>query len=145
MQITIKPAQGSDERAILRRLHTVCLPGDTLPDFTTGLWWIMRHQNMPVGFCGMRASFQWAETGYLSRAGIIPEYRGKRLQRKLIQVRIRHARKVGWKYLITDTRQNPPSANSLIRCGFKTYLPIYPWSFKDAIYWIKNLQTHPAF
>jgi hypothetical protein len=61
------------------------------------------------------------------------------LQKRLIRVRERMARELGWAWLITDTFQNPPSANSLISCGFKNFAPTKPWGFAGANYWRKKL------
>lgn len=41
--------------------------------------------------------------------------------------------------IISDTNLNPPSANSLINAGYKTYQPVKPWGFKTTTYWKKNL------
>jgi len=51
------------------------------------------------------------------------------------------AKKLGWSWVITDTTNNPASANSLISCGFKIYRPGNPWSFRNAIYW--KYKVHP--
>jgi len=38
-------------------------------------------------------------------------------------------------WVITDTNENPASANNLIATGFKMFEPSEPWSFKTALYW----------
>jgi hypothetical protein len=48
---------------------------------------------------------------------------------------VRKARELGWNWVITDTTDNPASANSLINAGFKIYTPSSPWSYKHSIYW----------
>lgn len=88
-----------------------------------------------AGFAGLAPSSRWADTGYLCRAAVLPDYRGRGLQKRLIRVRIAKARRLGWRWLVTDTRQNPASANSLIDCGFRMFEPSEPWSFSDACYW----------
>lgn len=92
-----------------------------------------------IGFCGIRPSAQWQNTGYLLRAGVYPEFRGKGIQKQYIKLRIRYAKKQGWEWLITDARQNPASVNNLIACGFRMYSPSNPWSFKDATYWRRKI------
>lgn len=123
----------------LRRLQRLCLPGDTVYPTSEGTWWIAYHDGQVAGFAGLVPSSRWLETGYLCRAGVLPEHRGRGLQKKLIKVRIAHARRLGWRWLLTDTRQNPPSANSLIACGFKMYDPAHPWGFKDSVYWRRKI------
>jgi hypothetical protein len=46
---------------------------------------------------------------------------------------------LGWNWLITDTTDNFPSANSLISCGYKLFEPTIPWGGKLTLYWRKHL------
>jgi superfamily I DNA/RNA helicase len=78
---------------------------------------------------------KWNDTGYLCRAGVLPEFTGHALQLRLIKARLAQAKKLNWNWCITDTTNNPASANSLINAGFKLYTPGQPWSFKNALYW----------
>jgi hypothetical protein len=72
---------------------------------------------------------------------VLDGYTGHGLQKRLIQARVKQARKLGWNWCITDTTNNPASANSLINAGFKIYTPGQPWSYKNAIYW--KYKVHP--
>ena len=109
-----------------------------------GAWWICYHHDEPVGFAGMIPSDQGSNNGYLSRFGVLPGHRGLGLQRRLTGVVERHARKIGLGWLVTDTNRNPPSANSLIKCGYQTYNPAKPWSFSSAVYWRKKISNSKA-
>jgi GNAT superfamily N-acetyltransferase len=131
----------SDQRALalLRRLHEICLPHDELPDFTRGEWWIAARSGEAVAFAGMVPSAQWLETAYLVRAGVVPDHRGQGLQKRLIRVRLARARAHGWRWAITYTWNNPPSANALIACGFKSYQPRDPWASETVNYWRREL------
>lgn len=123
----------------LTDLHKQCFPADDMPEFTKGYWWIAYDDNKPVGFCGLTHVQSWDSAGYLSRGGVIATHRGKGLQRKFINVRIRKARKVGWTWLISATRDNIPSSNNLIKCGFKLYDPQKEWLANHALYWIRKV------
>lgn len=125
----------------LRRLHRTLLEGSPFPTLSKGWWWIAYDGDDAVAFAGMVPSTQWGDTGYLNRSGVLPAYRGKGLQKRLIRVRERKARSLGYNWLISDTRQNPPSANSLISCGYRTFKPSKPWSYADAIYWRRKVGT----
>jgi GNAT superfamily N-acetyltransferase len=126
--------------AILERLQLTCLPGDIPQKPNSGYWWLCyTDAGIPIGFAGMVASVRWEETGYLSRAGILPQHQGQGLQKRLIKVRIAKAKTLGWKYLLSDTSENPASANSLISCGFKMYEPMRPYGLKTSLYWRKRL------
>jgi len=123
----------------LAALQKICLPYDQPIDTNFGSWWIASKDGRDIGFAGLVRSVSWTDCGYLCRAGVVPSYRGQGLQKKFIYVRIRQAKALGWKWLISDTTENPASANSLIRCGFKMFEPSKPWGFKNTLYWRKKL------
>jgi GNAT superfamily N-acetyltransferase len=125
---------------LLYVLQLEILPGDKPTETNVGWWWIMYDGSMPVAFCGLYKSPNWQGTGYLCRAGVLESHRGRGLQKRLIRVRERKARKLGWTHVVTDTYENPASANSLIKCGFRSYLPRNPWGAKGVAYWIKRLR-----
>ena len=124
----------------LTTLQQKCLPGDTPTDTTTGWWWIVYDAlNLPCAFAGLIPSVRWSDTGYLCRAGVIPNCRGQGIQKRLIRARVRQAKALGWNWLITDTYENPASSNSLIACGFKLFEPSKPWGAIGTLYWRKKL------
>lgn len=104
-----------------------------------GDWWIVVDNGCVVGYAGICPSWQWENAGYLCRAGVLASHRGQGLQRKLIQKRINWAKKLGWKWVVTDTTENMHSSNNLIACGFKLYQPKNPWAYEHSLYWIKEL------
>jgi hypothetical protein len=61
------------------------------------------------------------------------------LQRRFVRVREQKARRIGMRGIITDTSDNPSSANNLIRCGYRIFTPENPWGFRHTIYWTKDL------
>ena len=123
----------------LSALQKICLPFDKPYDTNFGSWWIASKDGRDIGFAGLVRSVSWTDCGYLCRAGVVPSARGRGLQKQLIYVRIRQAKAFGWKWLVTDTRLNPASANSLISCGFRMFEPSKPWGCKDTLYWRKKL------
>lgn len=98
-------------------------------------WWFVFDGDEPVAFAGMSPSHRYRNCGYLCRAGVDEAYRGHGLQKRLIRVRLREARRIGWDYVYSDTTGIPASANALIACGFKSYAPANPYCFKETIYW----------
>lgn len=126
-------------QAALKQLHSEFFRLDELIEFDSGAWWIAYDGKKPIGFCGVNASSSWRKTGYMCRAGVKWDYRGLGLHRRLIQVRVRYAKKQGWTHLVTDTTDNCPSANNLIANGFRMYKPSKPWGLPGACYWIKKL------
>jgi GNAT superfamily N-acetyltransferase len=125
----------------LTYLQKKCLPYDQPYDTSQGWWWIAYDQGKPVAFAGLVRSISWGDCGYLCRAGVISLYRGKGIQKKLIAVRAKKAKKLGYKWLVSDTRDNHPSANSLAKAGFRMFTPTNPWGYNDTLYWRKRLDA----
>jgi predicted acetyltransferase len=123
----------------LKDLHKKCFPADEMPLFNKGYWWIVYDGDIPVGFCGLTHVPSWDDAGYLNRGGVVPSHRGKGLQRRMINVRVQKAKKVGWSWLISATRDNIPSSNNLIARGFKLYTPNHEWLEGHCLYWIRKL------
>ncbi len=126
---------------VLRHLHRTTFPGDKYPDFNLGYWWLVYHDAQPVAFAGLHPSFNYEDTGYLCRVGVLKAHRGLGLQRRLIRVREKKARALGWRFMVTDTTvENPASANSLIRCGYKCFWPgTQTWRAEGTIYLKREL------
>lgn len=143
--IRIRPVNGAGAAgaALLRWLQLEALPGDEPMETTEGFWWVAYDGTHPVAFAGLTASSQVIGAGYLCRAGVLPSHRGRGLQSRLIAVRERKARRLGWPVLVTDTFDNPPSSNNLIRAGFRMHTPPVPYGFPGTCYWKKFL-IHPA-
>ena len=124
----------------LLSLQHECLPYDKPYNTLSGYWWIATTaDNVDCGFGGLVNSVRWSDCGYLCRAGVVPNSRGQGLQKKLIRVRVNKAKALGWNWLVTDTHDNPASANSLIACGFKMFEPSSPWGARGTLYWRKKL------
>lgn len=122
-------------------LQGICLPSDNPYDTNTGFWWTATDaSNRDIAFAGLVYSSRWSDCGYLCRAGVVPSSRGQGIQKKLIRVRIRQAKAVEMKWLVTDTHDNPASSNSLISCGFKLFNPSVPWGAKGTLYWRLKLE-----
>ena len=132
-RVDIRHSQIQNELSVLQKK---CLPFDTPSDTNYGYWWIVYDASgLPSAFAGLVHSVRWIDCGYLCRSGVLPSHRGYGVQKRLIRVRVRQARALGWKWLITDTYQNPASANSLISTGFKMYEPSKPWGADGTLYW----------
>ena len=117
--VTRVDAYDPEIEALLIRLQTDCLPGDQPLSPRDGDWWICYSEaGIPVAFCSIKPSLRWAETGYLSRAGVLPGHRGRGLQKRLIRVRVARARQLGWKWL---------------------YEPTYPYGLKTSVYWRRKI------
>ena len=145
MKFTIKKVDTRvpSVQTTLSFLQKKILPQDTPYPTDRGHWWIAYAQcGKPVAFAGIVRSIKWTDTGYLCRAGVMEGFTGNGLQLRLIKARLRKARDLGWAWCITDTTDNPASANSLINAGFKLYTPANPWGFPRALYWKRKIDPN---
>lgn len=77
---------------------------------------------------------------YLSRVAVIEEFRGNQLQYRLQKRLEMDLRTAGEEMIITYTLvNNVPSANNMIKTGYKLYLPTHPWVGNDVNYWLLKL------
>jgi len=139
----IRKVDGTNPRIAetLRDLHDQTF-GDHAPQIepeTSGHWWIAYHGNEPIGFAGIRRTTTDPKAAYLERSGVLPWHRGRGLQVRLIRARERFAMTMGWDMTFSDTTNNCPSANSLIKAGYKLFDPKEPWAFPHSLYWFKEL------
>jgi GNAT superfamily N-acetyltransferase len=102
-------------------------------------WWLAMDGGVVAGFCGLRI-YREAKCAFLCLSGVSPGYRGLGLQRRMIRVRERLARKCRCERIITYTSpDNYWSANNLIRCGYTLYNPRWEWGVAHAYYFRKFL------
>lgn len=130
-----------------RREQLAAMHDECFPEFEQvepwGDWWFVFEAggDKPVGFAGLWRSQRAEGAGYLARAGVLPKARGRGLQKRLIQVREREARRKRWTVLFSDTYPgNPHSLNNLFACGFRAFTPTEPWCGGDWIY-LKKIIT----
>jgi GNAT superfamily N-acetyltransferase len=131
-----------NDPATKRRLTVLqksCLPYDKLYFPDNGVWWMALHKSMPIGFGCVSPSQQLSDGVYLGRCGVVNSFRGLGIQRQMIRLRVQWAKRHGYKWAVTDTTDNIPSANNLISCGFRLYTPAVLYSFARALYWKKKL------
>lgn len=122
------------------RLHWELFPGDLWEYNGETACWLMYDDDEPIGFA--TADLIDGDTVFLSRAGVVPGSQGNGLQKKLIRVREKWAKKQGASFLITyTTLQNYPTLINLLRTGYKFYSPEYPWVGNDVHYYIKELPS----
>ena len=138
--ISIREVDTSDPDIVetLTDLHALTFGSSAeQPWYHEGHWWVAYRDDLPVAFCGLTDGGD--RTGYLKRAGVTHEARGENLQRRLIRVRERKARLLGWTWMVSDTHHSWASANTLSRCGYRMFWPEDLWAFDTSIYWRKRL------
>ncbi|KAF1049319.1 GNAT family N-acetyltransferase [Xylophilus sp.] len=139
MTLRCRRARASDAET-LRALHVLTFPCDDHEDYLAGAWWIVWDGARPIAFAGCRPAITEDTSFYFSRCGVLPDYRGRGLQRVLLGKRIRYARKRGLVAAITTTYCHTTSANNLIGAGFRLYDPVRPWGVEGTLYWRRTIQ-----
>jgi GNAT superfamily N-acetyltransferase len=115
---------------------------DALGD-NQGVWWIAYVAApdglKPAGYLCLKE--RASNVGEVPRVGVIPEFRGKGIQKELLRAALAYARRRGVESVVAYTaRKNLPSANSFIATGFRLFDPKPKWGFRDAHYWRKILK-----
>lgn len=141
MQVRFKRCKDVDKLEKLDSLLFTSEKADGEYDKPTSMWWVAQVNSLDVGFCGLSVYKSDGElTGELLRAGVLPAYRGLGLQRRMIRLRDAAARRSGCTANLTYTADwNIVSANNLVRCGYRLWLPRHPWGVDHALYFWKTL------
>ena len=127
-------------RSEILRMDKKCFPHDIRCKPEGKYWWIVYVGNQLAGFASLAYKPTYTGVGYLYRVGVLPKFRGRGLHSRLVQARLKYARKIGLTKVITYTSAaNCMSANNLIDCGFRLYIPQVKWGFKDGLYFYKDL------
>lgn len=131
-----------DETAeILGDLHRLTfLDGATMPQFGLGAWWLAYHDDDAVAFAGVLPSTHARNSGYFCRVGVLQRHRGRGLQLRLMRAVEARGRRLGWNSIVSDTTDNPASANNFIEAGYRLYEPEAPWAWSHTLYWRKRLR-----
>jgi GNAT superfamily N-acetyltransferase len=99
-------------------------------------WWVMLDEGEIVAYCG---SIYSKGICIFNRAWVKKNYRGQGIQRRMIRTRIKAASTFCHIAITYTTLDNFPSANNLIDCGFRLYLPEYSYGGSDKLYYQKLL------
>lgn len=131
----------TNNKYIAMYLHLETFPADEFPDDDRNIYWVVWDESdKPVGFCIVRPVHGDKDTCFLSRAGLLPCARGNGLHKRMINTRIKWAKKNKYKYCITYTiKNNFTSYNNLQNTGFKLYEPDYYYAGEECLYWRKAL------
>jgi GNAT superfamily N-acetyltransferase len=128
-------------RAELERLDMICFPEDKPYPKEGCFWWLAFDGKRVIAFAGLKplAGINRG-TGFLCRAGVIPNARGSKVQRRLVRARIKKALQLGLKRVITYTsRVNFGSIINLLKSGMRFYSPSNDWAHKEALYFCRVL------
>lgn len=105
-----------------------------------GQWWLAIDGKTAVGFAGMVPFFTMRDDiGYLKRAYVLPDYRGRGLQRRFMRLREAKARHLNYRLLVSECKDNQPSERNFLAEGYQRFDPEQPWGEPGSTYFIKRL------
>jgi GNAT superfamily N-acetyltransferase len=138
-EIVVRKTKNLDliNRLDKKTFHADAEPSEVVTAWHT--WFIAIVDDKIAGFAGLEEGE--GGYGYLKRAGVLKEFRGKGVQRALIRARDKEAKRKGWGRNITYTADwNLSSANNLMREGYLMYSPQWRYGLKHALYFYKVIK-----
>lgn len=124
---------------LLLSMHRAAFPDLPMVE-PIGDWWLAKCGTHWAGFCVLWPSVNFPLTGYLARSVVVPKFRGRGIQKRMIRVREAAARRHGWLSMVSDSNNgNCASGNSLIACGYRMWVPEKKWGNETSIYWRRAL------
>jgi GNAT superfamily N-acetyltransferase len=140
-RIRIVDAEDDDVSETLADLHRLTFfDAASMPRFERGAWWLAYHGDEAVAFAGVVPSTHARHSGYFSRVGVLRRHRGQGLQLRLTRAIEAKGRREGWHSIVSDTTDNPVSANNFIKAGYRLFRPDAPWAWPNTLYWRKWLR-----
>ncbi len=140
-RIRIVDADDDESAEVLGELHRLTFfDGASLPQFEIGAWWLAYHNGEAVAFAGVVPSTHARNSAYFCRVGVLQRHWGRGLQRRLMRAIEARGRRRGWDSIVSDTTDNPVSANNFIQAGYRLYEPEMPWAWSHTLYWRKWLR-----
>lgn len=135
----VKFVKIDEDFQLIAKMDAIAFPTDLpIEGWEETHWWVGYVDGKPACYCGLSKINR--STGYLKRAGVLPKFRGRGLQVKMIRKRIAYAKKLRLRSIVTDTSvSNFISSNNLIKCKFRIFMPTTPWTEDTQICWLLNL------
>jgi GNAT superfamily N-acetyltransferase len=120
--------RASDDWDTIQELDREAFPTSpklTDEELSSSVWWLAYLDGVPVAYAGI-----WLipakKKAFLTRAAVAKIAQGQGLQKRLIRVRLRHAKRAGIPRVYTYTQAgNFASMKSLIACGLRPYYTSY--------------------
>jgi L-amino acid N-acyltransferase YncA len=104
-------------------MEEVCFPEEVLTCIGKRdlHWWIVYNNGVPIAYASAKKHLSYL---FLTRVGVLPNFRGNGIQKILIASRLDFAREKGVKDIITYTSKcNVSSIKNLDSFGFEEWLP----------------------
>lgn len=138
----IKEIIGREHADLLHHFNSLepSFPKLTEKHITEGYWWVAYEGDGPVGFAGLVENIPHVKEGYMKRAFVKPEYRGRGYQREFLALRALKAQKLGWNCLVSEHHpDNVVSAENFKSAGYHRCMPEQVWGEPGSIFWVKRI------
>jgi ribosomal protein S18 acetylase RimI-like enzyme len=123
--IEFRRATSREDQALIAEMDRVCFPIDTPAVFAGAEWLIGRDRDKPACYCAWKTvDHDGIPAGFHYRGGVLPDYRGRGLQRQMFQLREQAMRRQGLAKAVTYTdADGAASMRNLIAEGYRPYAP----------------------
>ncbi len=125
MAVDFRPASAPEDQQRIRRMDALCFPVDEPPIIAGAEWWIGWDGATAAAYCAWKAvEHDGVTVGFHYRVGVMPDYRGHGLQRRMLRLREAKMREQGLRAAVTYTdADSAASMRSLIAEGYRPYAP----------------------
>lgn len=115
----------AEDEALILRMDAVCFPIDAPPVFAGAHWLIGWDGGTPAAHCAWKTvEHDGVPVGFHYRGGVMPDYRGHHLQRRMFRLREDEMRRAGLRKAVTYTdADGAASMRNLIAEGYRPYAP----------------------
>lgn len=123
--IAFRRAVSREDAALIAQMDVVCFPIDTPAVFAGSHWFIGCDGDRPAAYCAWKVvEHDDGPVGFHYRGGVLPDWRGNRLQREMLRLREAEMRTQGLAKAVTYTdADGAASMRNLIAEGYRPYVP----------------------
>lgn len=138
MKLTVRPTK---RMILIEELNRKHFSSNPLKNLHNKVFFLAKQGREVVGWCAL--TIHPYEKAEIYRTGVLEEFRNQGIKKRMVRAMERYAVKQGitlmTSYCSTD---NVESANSLISCGYKLYIPdVYDeGDYRDWMCWKKRLK-----
>jgi len=123
--IELRGAALGEDEALIAEMDRICFPLDTPAVFAGAQWLIGWDGDKPAAYCAWKTvEHDGVPVGFHYRGGVLPDYRGQGLQRRMLHLREDEMRRHGLAKAVTYTdADGAASMRNLIAEGYRPYAP----------------------
>ena len=122
--ISFRRALSREDAALIAQMDVVCFPIDTPAEFAGANWFIGWDGDRPAAYCAWKIVDHDEPVGFHYRGGVMPDWRGRGLQRQMLRLREAEMREQGIARAVTYTdADGAASMRNLIAEGYRPYVP----------------------